>query len=651
MRYDEPLGFLGEGGPNLLLFGGKGGVGKTTVAASLSLYLSDISPRKRFLVISTDPAHSLSDSLDFPLSSNPRPIYGRDNLWGLEIDAQRLFAEFLSEHGQSLRKIIYRGTYLDDEDASRLLELSFPGLDEVMAMIYIMDLLKGNDYDMLIVDTAPTGHTLRLLALPVLMETWVSFLDTLMKKHRYMCRIYTRRYRRDDADDFIIHLTDKIRRIQRVLQDEDRCRFVVITLAEPVVLFETQRLLEGLAKKGVPVKEALVNKVIIDPGPCDLCRSTAERQRVHLEEWKRRWPTLSLSLLPSLPREVRGEERLRAFAELALSPFKVSQLPIQPEASFKGFPAVGITLPSPDLQFFLLCGKGGVGKTTLACSFALNLSRHFPEKRTLLFSTDPAHSLSDCLEQRIWGQDTPVADSHNLFAVEIDPEQLFKEFRHSYAQEIQELFDGFVRERKMDIKFDREVLTNLMDLSPPGLDELMALSKLVDYIELNRYELYVLDTAPTGHTLRFLDLTNIVQDWLRALFDIILKYRNAIHLPRTSELLVNMSKKAKKIQQILSDPGRCQAIPVAIPTEMALRETERLVSDLNRLKIPVQHLFVNMVVNTTDDCRYCDSLAGEHEAILTRFRESFPHLKIVTFPQRAGEIKGIGTLEKLMKFH
>ncbi|MEK6571599.1 MAG: ArsA family ATPase, partial [Bacteroidota bacterium] len=226
--YDENL--------RLLLFGGKGGVGKTTVAAAFSLYLSDHYPQKHFLVISTDPAHSLSDSFDYPLASAPKPVYGRANLSGMEIDSEKLFARFQIENSQRLKNILSRGTYLDEQDISRLLELSFPGLDELMALIEIMELLNSTEYDLLILDTAPTGHTLRLLDLPILMQEWVKFLDLLMAKHRYMSRVYTRTYKLDDADDFINVLAGDLQKIRKLLQNKSRCRFVPIATPEPVVL-------------------------------------------------------------------------------------------------------------------------------------------------------------------------------------------------------------------------------------------------------------------------------------------------------------------------------------------------------------------------------------------------------------------------------
>jgi arsenite-transporting ATPase len=646
----DPFADLYHDGLRLLLCGGKGGVGKTTVAAACALSLAERYPHKRFLVLSTDPAHSLADSFAYPLGTTPTPVYGRANLVGLEIDTAALFARFRAEHGQSLKQIVGRGTYLDEEDLTHFLALSFPGLDEMMALFQIMDLVQRAEYDLIMVDTAPTGHTLRLLDLPVLMRAWTAFLDTLMAKHRYLARLYTRAYRRDEADAFINTLAGNLQRLRHLLQDEKRCRFVPITLAEPVVLAETHRLLEALAKRGLTVQQLLVNQVMINAGTCALCGARAETQRRHLEAFGTAWPALSVVLLPASPLEVKGEAGLRTFLGRAL--YYTEELLHSTAPALRRAAAPPVCLPTPPstCSLFLFCGKGGVGKTTLASAFALRLSSDFPEQNILLFSTDPAHSLADCLGQPIGPQVTRVADRHNLCAVEIDPAALFRAFKQAYAQQIADVFAGFSQRTDLAVRFDQEVLTDLLDLVPPGLDELMALVELADYMQQDRYDRYVLDTAPTGHTLRFLELPDLVQDWLRAFFEIILKYRTVVRLPQTSQLLIELSQKVKRIQRLFSDATRCACFPVTIPTTMALQETQRLVAALRQAQLPLQHLLVNRVATAADACDYCQALAQEHARTLQHCKATFPELDVVLVPEVADELKGPEALSGLIRF-
>ncbi len=179
----------------LLLFGGKGGVGKTTCAAAAALYLAGRFPQRTFLLVSIDPAHSLRDSLGGTVSLA--------NLCCLEMDQRASLAKFKHAHADQLKEIALRGTFLDEEDVNQLMELSIPGFDELMAFTEIAEFLETQAYSCIIVDTAPTGHTLRLLELPELMHCWFQALDAMLAKRRYMVELYRGRYQRDDIDLFL----------------------------------------------------------------------------------------------------------------------------------------------------------------------------------------------------------------------------------------------------------------------------------------------------------------------------------------------------------------------------------------------------------------------------------------------------------------
>jgi len=291
-----------------------------------------------------------------------------------------------------------------------------------------------------------------------------------------------------------------------------------------------------------------------------------------------------------------------------------------------------------------------VGKTTLASAFALRLSRDFPEHNILLFSTDPAHSLADCLGQPIGPQVTRIADRQNLCAIEIDPAALFRVFKQAYARQIADVFAGLSQHTDIAVRFDQEVFTDLLDLVPPGLDELMALAELADYMQQNRYDRYVLDAAPTGHTLRFLALPDLVQDWLRAFFTIILKYRTVVRLPQTSQLLIELSQKVKRLQRLFTDAARCACLPVTIPTTLALQETQRLVTALRQAQLPLPRLLVNRVVAAAAACDYCMALAQEHARTLQHCMATFPALDVVLVPEMADEITGPEALTSLIRF-
>ncbi|MEK7405182.1 MAG: ArsA family ATPase [Acidobacteriota bacterium] len=639
------LRFLEDERVRLILVGGKGGVGKTTIAAALSLRLAEQFPGRRYLAVSAGPAHALARTFACPLDSAPRPVNGKASLYAAELDAARLFSDFKARYGQALRAILGRGTYLDDEDISAFLDLSFPGLDELMAMLQIIELLESGQYDSVIVDTAPTGHTLRLLSLPALTRAWVSVLDRMLEKHRFMSRVYTGRYRRDEADEFVEMLNRDLARLAAILRNRETCQFLPVTLLEPVVLAETERLLASLVAQGISPRAVVVNQVMPAPDGCPLCASASSRQRRCLASLASRHPELEFASFSVSLEEVRGEQRLRALASQAVPdapPAPAPRLLARREP-------IEIAAPEPGLRFFLFCGKGGVGKTTLSCAFALQLSRLFPEKKVLLFSTDPAHSLSDCLAQEVGPEERRVDGTANLFAVEIDPEVLFGQWKQTYVREIEEVFDDFSQRVGVEIQFDRQVLAGLLDLTPPGLDELMTLAELAVLVEQGRYDYYVLDTAPAGHTLRFLELLTLVQDWLRTFFEILLKYGQVARLPKASEMLVETSRRIKRIRRILTNPARCEAIPVTVPATAALEESERLLAALDRIGIRYRSLLVNQLIARADGCAFCQTLAVQHRSQLGLYRETFPGLEIIPLPRWPTELRGTDALLSFLR--
>src|ERR1035441_2853422 len=176
--------FFDQPGLQLLLFGGKGGVGKTTCATAAALRLSALAPSRSVLLVSTDPAHSVRDSL----AGHVPP----GNLEVLEFDPRQSIARFRERSGPTLREIAAAGTLLDDEDINRFLGLAMPGLDELMAFFEIASWVEARRYDCIVVDTAPSGHTLRQLAMPEMTRRWLGMLEALLAKRRFMRRVFSR---------------------------------------------------------------------------------------------------------------------------------------------------------------------------------------------------------------------------------------------------------------------------------------------------------------------------------------------------------------------------------------------------------------------------------------------------------------------------
>jgi arsenite-transporting ATPase len=154
----------------------------------------------RTLVLSTDPAGALADVLGTPLTGEPTPVPARASLFAMQLDAPAARDAFVARWGDTLTTIVDRGTYLDRDDVQGLVDAALPGIDETMAVLALADLAERSEWKRVVLDTAPTGHTLRLLALPDAFRALVKLLDTMQAKHRFMVSALLHRYRPDEAD-------------------------------------------------------------------------------------------------------------------------------------------------------------------------------------------------------------------------------------------------------------------------------------------------------------------------------------------------------------------------------------------------------------------------------------------------------------------
>ena len=198
-------------------------------------------------------------------------------------------------------------------------------------------------------------------------------------------------------------------------------------------------------------------------------------------------------------------------------------------------------------------GKGGVGKTTAAAAYALALARAEPKKKLLIFSTDPAHSLSDSFGEEIGREKKRVAGNDNLDAMEIDPGEWFEELKQRYRTWTDELFASLTGASRMEIKFDREAMRELVELTPPGIDEIAALGAISDLLDAHSYDSIILDTAPTGHLIRFLELPQVALSWIRTFMKLLLKYQNVVKATQVAEELVALSKSIKGVLALLTE--------------------------------------------------------------------------------------------------
>jgi len=229
--------------------------------------------------------------------------------------------------------------------------------------------------------------------------------------------------------------------------------------------------------------------------------------------------------------------------------------------------------------------------------------------------------------------------------LEINPEDLWSRFKETFKQDIEDLFDHFLG-GKADIRFDRQVMTELLEMAPPGLDEIMALDRMMDLRKENQFDIFVLDTSPTGHLLRFLELPHLVRQWLKAFFRLLMKYRGVVRLTGAAEKALSLSKNVRKIQETLVNPQETRFISVTIPERMGLRELERLMKVLEKADLPCKHIIVNMVLPQTD-CGFCAHKHMEQQGCLQEIHSRFYSRTVVQAPLLPHPVRGLTQLKEI----
>jgi arsenite-transporting ATPase len=559
----------------------------------------------------------------------------------LELDAQQCLTKFREQNGGMLGEIASAGTFLDDEDIHQFLNLSLPGLDELMALFEISTWVESRQYDCIVMDTAPSGHTLRLLAMPELVRRWLGMLEVLLAKRRFMRQVFSHKEGPDRLDLFVTKWESTLQRTEELLHDPKRTQFVPVTIAEPLSVYETVALFRELRSRKMPVSELVVNQLHLECN-CSTCTAAASAEQFQIQrlltEIKSPCPAWGIGLTTD---EVRGKQLLMEFWDHAQPIDRQLAGAVGGSSFIKPIVLHPAPEPSAQMQFILFAGKGGVGKTTLSCVTAVRMAHDFPGKRVLLFSADPAHSLSDCLQIKIGPQ--PKLLLPGLSAMEIDAGAEFEKLKLCYAEDLKNFLETV--SRNFDLTYDRVVLERMLDLAPPGLDEVMALTRILDFLAQDSYDLFVLDCAPTGHLIRLLELPDLINEWLKAFFNLFLKYERILQMPGFVEELVKISRNLKKLHELLRNSAAAALYAVSIPTRMALEETKDLVAACNRLGIAVPLMFLNLLTPPCD-CPLCAGLRRRESAAMEEFLKAFPDKQQIQVFRQPG-IGGLKQLEKL----
>ena len=615
---------------------GKGGVGKTTCAAALAVRCARLGLKT--LVISTDPAPSLADALRQPLAARPRPVRGLPRLHAVEVDGREALQTWIAGRQATLRDIALRGTWLDRDDVEALLRLSLPGIDEIAALLRIIELADDDRYARVIVDTAPTGHFLRMLQMPSLLQGLAAVFDQMQAKHRVMVDALRGRWTPDAADRLIEAIQHDAERAAMLIRDPSRAGTVWVTLPELMAVEETLDGLDWLSAHGIGVDAVIVNRATSPPpSRCRWCegRRRVERQALDLLRGDPRVPA-RVTILPFAPREPRGLGALDALARANDRFAPASRPPGQATAAVTARPAAAAAgasgpPPAPESGLVLVGGKGGVGKTTCAAAMALDAATARAGTRVLLLSADPAHSIADALGQPVSDVAAPVRGGPpNLFVRELHADRIFDSWRGELTRAVDALFDrsGNRTAENSIVAQDRQVIRNLLDLAPPGIDELVAVMEVVDALLSGaagtRFDLVIIDTAPTGHALRLIEMPALVHAWVKAVMAILLKYRAVVGPGALGALLLRLSQGLGRLRAVMTDGSRTRFVVVTRAAALPRAETVRLIERLHDARITVPVVILNALGAGT--CRRCLREARAQERELAALRTDLARL-------------------------
>ena len=355
LTVDDDLADLPAGvdAPDYVLYGGKGGVGKTTMAAATGL--ASAAGGVRTLVVSTDPAHSLSDTYETDIPAEPARIREDVPLYAAEIDPDAAVDEGmfgadgdplggLGEMGDAMGEMGGDGPMggaegEDGEGLGGLLGGTMPGADEAAAMRQLLEYLDDPRFDRVVVDTAPTGHTLRLLQLPEIMDSMLGRVMKLRQRFSGMMDGIKGMFGGGDDDPDpsadLEELRERIERLRAVLRDPAKTDFRVVMIPEEMSVVESERLVARLDEFGIPVNTLVVNRVmegvgdvtgdgaagidpdwVVEPNPdtCEFCARRWEVQQNALREATDLFRAREVKRVPLLANEVRGETALRVVA-------------------------------------------------------------------------------------------------------------------------------------------------------------------------------------------------------------------------------------------------------------------------------------------------------------------------------------------------
>ncbi|MEO1069213.1 MAG: TRC40/GET3/ArsA family transport-energizing ATPase [Cyanobacteria bacterium J06638_6] len=585
----------------LFMFSGKGGVGKTTLSCGFARQLAQQYPSERVLLLSTDPAHSLGDVLQLTVDNRATSLPDCPNLRVRALDATALLEQFRADYGRVLELLVERGSFVEGDDLSPVWDMGWPGLDELMALLEIQRILRDREADRVVVDMAPSGHTLSLFALMDFLDTLLESLDQFQQKHRTLTETLSGRYSPDEADRFIADMRHDLEQGRGLIQDRrsqgdpsgHRTACWVVGIPEPMSQLESERFIAALGRLGVPLGGLVINRVQTAQG-----HLLASHRHV-LAQFQAMAQGQPVLWVPAQIDEPVGCTALDALIT-RVKLLELNDLPAavdpEPDGGVRSwaepiFPGID-DLVTAGRRLVIVGGKGGVGKTTMAAALSWGLAERHPEANLRVMSIDPAHSLGDAFGQPLGHEPTQLRS--NLQAQEISADLVLDQFRVDYLWDLADMMagDGDIAEG-IQMAYGPAAWRQIVTQALPGIDEMLSLIAVMDLLERNEQQLIVLDTAPTGHLLRFLDMPTALGDWLGWIFKLWIKYKDVVGRVEFMGRLRTLRQRVIAAQEKLRDPQYTEFIGVVQNQSAILAEANRLTHTLAEREIAQRYIVHN----------------------------------------------------------
>lgn len=531
-----------------IFFTGKGGVGKTSLASATAVKLAD--EGKSVLLISTDPASNLKEVLETEVTEKITPINGLENLHAVNIDPELSAEEYRNRVVSPMEEI------LPEHEIEKIREeLSGACTTEIAAFDEFARYVVGDEedqpYDVIIFDTAPTGHTLRLLELPA---AWSDFIES--NPDGASCI---------GPSSALKTSQERYQKVVERLQDKGSTTIYLVSRPDGSALREADRSGKELDEMGLSNQVLLINGYFEPVDKSDpFARQMQERADETIKQMPERLKGMRQMIFPLRPYNLLGIDRLRTVFE-PLNKEQIKQnsgsiLSKHHESELPDLDAmVDDLILEKDYGLIMTMGKGGVGKTTIAAAVAFKLAqRGYPVHLT---TTDPAAHLLDHIGD--------LSIPENMTVDRIDPD----EEKQAYIEKV-------LKQRGKN-KTDEELKLLREDLESPCTEEVAVFQAFSKAIHEAKRKFVVMDTAPTGHTLLLLDTTG------------------SYH----KEILRNTKMDTGKLKtpyMYLQDPDYSKLLIVALPETTPITEAAKLQADLRRSKIEPYAWIANQSMSATE---------------------------------------------------